>query len=760
MMGMDESDESGVINQLQKIWLGLLLLIIGVVAFSAYDSLRRESENWREQAQNQANVIQGIWQDWLHSNEKTLLSATIVYEASSQVTNNEFFDLVENLEYSWEQNRTIELAVVKVSQSQNALSLEATSLITDNFRDAASFLELSEVKDAIKQTFKKDATVLSRPIFLKGGGWVGVMARKVQSPYHKNIVIVNLVNLGDKLKNLFSTKVDKGLWAEMSIQQEHDEKYITLPHASSPMDVGSYIYESKIVGMGAIWNLHWYVSQEFRGGPDIGKFKIFLIWGVLIVVLVLFFGHQLISKVREVKYEGLRRQKAEDELKKIAHYDAVTGLPNRFFTLQKLEQYIDEDDGTALLSVSFIDLDDFKIVNDTFGHHAGDVLLCMVAKRISSILGKGDILGRIGGDEFILLLKTKDVDELNNMMASIRGFFTETFLIDEYVIHCGSSIGIATYPDCGDSPEKLLRHADHAMFLAKQSGKSQFRYFDSDIDQAIRQKKERVVGIKKAIDNKEFILHYQPKLDFVTGEVYGCEALIRWQCPGEGLIPPGGFLPLIENTDMDIRLGYYVINMALKQMQTWQDHGLDLEVSVNVSPALLQDEKFVKKVTALLQRYADVPAHLLQFEILETVALNDINHIRGILHECMALGISFALDDFGTGFSSLSYLNDIPAKIVKIDRSFVMTLHEDESKGQGEIIKAIVELTKIFHRSVVAEGVENIAQGNMLISFGCTHAQGFFIARPMASDELPVWIKSYRMPNEWKKRAQALNKPA
>lgn len=191
-------------------------------------------------------------------------------------------------------------------------------------------------------------------------------------------------------------------------------------------------------------------------------------------------------------------------------------------------------------------------------------------------------------------------------------------------------------------------------------------------------------------------------------------------------------------------------------MQTWQEHGLSLEVSVNISPALLQDDNFLIEVSKLLKRYEDVPPNLLQFEILETVALNDVAHIRNILNQCMALGISFALDDFGTGFSSLSYLNEIPADIVKIDRSFVMTLHEDESKGKGEVIKAIIELTKIFNRSVVAEGVENLAQGNMLISFGCTHAQGFFIARPMAADELPMWINAYAMPSEWKKRVERL----
>jgi len=756
MMQNTEAQSSVVIKQLRRIWLGFVLLVMTVVAFSAYDSIRSESQHWREQAKTQANVIQGVWQDWLQSNEKTLLSAAIVFEASTEVSNNEFFDLVENLEYSWEQNRTIELAVIKVSASQNTLSLRSTSLITENFRDANDFLELSEVKHIIKQTFKKDTTVLSRPVFLSDGSWVGLMGRKVQSSYHENIVIINLVHLGDKLKNLFKTKVDKGLWAEMSIQQEHDEKYITLPHTSNNTHVGSYIYESKIIGMGAVWNLHWYVNEEFRGGPDMGKFKIIAIWGSVIIFIILLFGYQLINKVKEVKYESLRRKKAEDDLKRIAHYDAVTGLPNRLYTLQRLEKYIEENDETCLLSVGFIDLDDFKIVNDTFGHHAGDELLRMVANRISNILGKEDVLGRIGGDEFILLLKTKDAEALNYLMVSIRAFFTETFLIDDFVIHCGSSIGIATYPECGDSSEKLIRHADHAMFLAKQSGKSQIRYFDSDIDQAIRQQKEKVIEIKKAIDNKEFILHYQPKLDFKSGKIYGCEALIRWQSGLEGLISPGAFLPLIENTDTDIRLGYYVLNMALKQMQVWQEHGLSLEVSVNISPALLQDDHFIKEVTNLLQRYEDVPAYLLQFEILETVALNDVTHIRDILKQCMDLGISFALDDFGTGFSSLSYLNEIPAEIVKIDRSFVMTLHEEASSGKGEVIKAIIELTKIFNRTVVAEGVENMAQGNMLISFGCTHAQGFYIARPMAADELPMWINKYVMPSEWRKRVEAL----
>ena len=755
MMPSNQSEASVDINQLRRIWFGLVLLIMGVVTFSAYDSLKNESKNWREQAKFQANVIQGIWQDWLHSNEKTLLSAAIIFEASKEVTKNEFLDLVENLEYSWEQNRTIELAVIKLSPSQNVLTLKYSSLITENFRDASAFLELREVKDVIKQTLKKDATVLSRPVFLSNGDWVGLIARKVQSPYHKNIVIINLVHLGDKLKNLFETKVDKGLWAEMSIQQEQDEKYITLPNTSTSTDVGSYIYESKIIGMGAIWHLHWYVTEEFRGGPDVKKFKIIAIWGSVIIFGILLFGHQLIKKVKEVKYESLRRQKAESDLKKIAHYDAVTGLPNRVYTLQKLEEYIEERDD-CLLSVGFIDLDDFKIVNDTFGHHAGDELLRMVANRMTKILGQADVLGRIGGDEFILLLKTKDTDALNEIMTLIRTFFTQTFHIDDFVIHCSSSIGIATYPECGDSPEKLLRHADHAMFLAKQSGKSQIRYFDNDIDQAIRQQKEKIIDIKKAIDNKEFILHYQPKLDIKRGEIYGCEALIRWQTGREGLIPPGAFLPLIENTDTDIRLGYYVLNMALKQMQTWQEHGLSLEVSVNISPALLQDDNFLIEVSKLLKRYEDVPPNLLQFEILETVALNDVAHIRNILNQCMALGISFALDDFGTGFSSLSYLNEIPADIVKIDRSFVMTLHEDESKGKGEVIKAIIELTKIFNRSVVAEGVENLAQGNMLISFGCTHAQGFFIARPMAADELPMWINAYAMPSEWKKRVERL----
>jgi len=285
------------------------------------------------------------------------------------------------------------------------------------------------------------------------------------------------------------------------------------------------------------------------------------------------------------------------------------------------------------------------------------------------------------------------------------------------------------------------------MYVAKQAGRNRYHLFDFEHDRRISVHRERQSRIQAALPAGEFVLFYQPKVDMRQGTVIGAEALIRWRHPEEGLVPPGNFLPLVEDTDFSIDLGEWVIATALAQMQAWRAAGLELPVSVNISARQLQSEGFVDRLQALLAAQPEVPPHWLELEILETAALDDIHYIGQVIERCHALGLSFALDDFGTGYSSLTYLKRLPARLLKIDQSFIRDMLEDPE--DLAIVDGVISLARAFRRQVIAEGVETVEHGIRLLEMGCELAQGYGIARPMPAEAIPAWARDYKPDPRW-----------
>lgn len=440
----------------------------------------------------------------------------------------------------------------------------------------------------------------------------------------------------------------------------------------------------------------------------------------------------------------------QEKLSQMAHYDMLTGLPNRVLFADRFHQAIAHSKRTGYqLAVCFLDLDNFKAVNDRYGHSVGDRLLVEVSERISVSIREEDTVSRQGGDEFTLLLNDLESDsQCQITIERILNALAKPYVIDSIPHKITASIGITLYPNDDADIDTLIRNADNAMYQAKLSGKNRYHIFDSLHSKELKQKHLKLFTIQKALINKELILYYQPKVNMRSGKVFGVEALLRWQHPELGIVSPLEFLPLIDGTDLELKVGDWVINQALQQMEYWFAQGVKLEVSVNVSCHHLQSDAFIKNLKAALMRYPSVEANCLQLEILESSALSDIRSISQIVESCKEeLGVNFALDDFGTGYSSLTHLRNLTAEIIKIDQSFVRDVLDDA--GDYSIIDGVLGLAESFGCGVIAEGVETTEHGLMFQIMGGDKVQGYVVAKPMPADEFVAWLTDYQPNQQW-----------
>jgi diguanylate cyclase (GGDEF)-like protein/PAS domain S-box-containing protein len=441
----------------------------------------------------------------------------------------------------------------------------------------------------------------------------------------------------------------------------------------------------------------------------------------------------------------------QEQLERIAHYDVLTNLPNRSLLADRLSQAMLQCSRHAQsIAVVFLDLDGFKHVNDAHGHDVGDELLIALSLRMKEALRDGDSLARIGGDEFVVVLadlvKVKDYEPVLERLLLAA---SEPITVDGIVLNVSASIGVTLYPQDNVDADQLMRHADQAMYVAKESGKNRYHLFDTIQDNAVKLELESLDAIRSALDNHQFVLHYQPKVNMKKGTVTGVEALIRWQHPERGLLNPIDFLPVIENNPMMIEMGEWVIDTALTQISQWQTMRLNLPVntSVNIAAVQLQQPDFTQRLTKLLAAHPDVEPRHLELEVLETSALEDVNNVSTIMNACMTLGVNFALDDFGTGYSSLTYLRRLPANLIKIDQTFVRDMLNDPD--DLAIVEGVIALAKSFKRNVIAEGVETIEHGTALLQLGCELAQGYGIARPMPASDIPAWVTDWKPDISW-----------
>jgi len=457
-----------------------------------------------------------------------------------------------------------------------------------------------------------------------------------------------------------------------------------------------------------------------------------------------------ISVVRLVMSDINEKKIYEDELNRIAQYDALTNLPNRVLLSDRLSQGMAQSQRHGLpLAVVYLDLDGFKEINDTYGHETGDHLLITLSNQMKQTLREGDTIARIGGDEFvIILLDLKTIEDAIPMIIRLLDATSIPINVDNLTLQITASLGVTFYPQTQNiDTDLLLRQADQAMYQAKLAGRNRYHVFDTQQDSILRERYEFIENIRKAMQSSEFLLYYQPKVNMKTGVIIGVEALIRWQHPQNGLLAPALFLPMIEDHPLSIELGAWVIQTALKQMELWQNQGLDIHVSVNVSARQLQEDNFVNRLQEILAMYPNVnPAHL-ELEVLETSKLEDMNRTAQIIQSCREFNVLFSLDDFGTGYSSLTYLQRLPIATIKIDQSFIRDMFHNPN--DLSILSGIISLANAFHLNIIAEGVETIEHGELLLQMGCEYAQGYAIARPMPAHEFPDWSATWRSHSEW-----------
>jgi diguanylate cyclase (GGDEF)-like protein/PAS domain S-box-containing protein len=434
-------------------------------------------------------------------------------------------------------------------------------------------------------------------------------------------------------------------------------------------------------------------------------------------------------------------KKHEKQLEYIAHYDTLTGLPNRILKTDRLRQAMVQLDRkeNGHIAVLYLDLDGFKEVNDTYGHSVGDQLLIDVSSRMKSVLREGDTLSRLGGDEFVAVITDlEDVSAAIPLVKRLLAAASKPVAIEDHLIQVSASIGVTFFPQAADvDGDQLIRQADQAMYEAKQFGKNRYHVFDPTYDQNIRAHHENIERIREALENEEFVLYFQPKVNMQSGEIIGSEALIRWNHPQRGIVSPAEFLPIIEEHSLSIEIGEWVIDAALKQLQEWKELGIDLHVSVNIGAKQLLQANFIDRLEDIFCKYSAAVVELLEMEMLETSALEDVVKAANAIERCKNMGVHFSLDDFGTGYSSLSYLKRLPVMTLKIDQSFVRDMLEDPD--DLAILEGIIGLASAFKKSVIAEGVETIEHGKYLLKLGCKLAQGYAIARPMPPLEFLKW---------------------
>jgi diguanylate cyclase (GGDEF)-like protein/PAS domain S-box-containing protein len=442
----------------------------------------------------------------------------------------------------------------------------------------------------------------------------------------------------------------------------------------------------------------------------------------------------------------------EQALRRIAHYDLLTGLPNRALLRDRLRQAMAQADrrGSIIVAVC-LDLDDFKAINDQHGHEGGNEVLTTIAHRMKNVIRRDDSLARLSGDEFVaVLLDFDNIDQSLPLVKQLLEAASSPVSIRDFSLRLSVSAGIACYPQAEDiDADQILRQAGQALYQSKIGGKNRYHIYDSRLAVSMRGHQEDLEGIRLALARSEFVLYYQPKMNMATGAIVGAEALIRWRHPERGLLAPNAFLPIIEGHPLAIELGEWVIESALAQMQSWRAAGLDIPVSVNISSHQLQQDEFATRLNAALAAHPSIDPARLEIEVLETGNLPDMAQVSQVIHSCGKLGVSFALDDFGTGYSSLAYLKRLPVDVLKIDQTFVRDMLADPE--DLTIVEGMLGLASAFRRLAVAEGVETVEQGILLLRLGCQVAQGFCIAPPMPAEQMPGWLASWTPDPRWTK---------
>jgi diguanylate cyclase (GGDEF)-like protein len=440
-----------------------------------------------------------------------------------------------------------------------------------------------------------------------------------------------------------------------------------------------------------------------------------------------------------------QRKRADDRIHHIAFHDDLTSLPNRLLLAQQLDHALSRHRrASTSLAILYMNLDRFKVINDSLGHEAGDVLLRQVADRLRAQLRDGDTVARVGGDEFVVLMENcGNSADISACAQRLVGQLSAPYLLDQKDCHVTLSIGISIFPADGSDSQSLLKAADVAMYRAKETGRNNYQYYVPSMNIHTLERLELESDLRRALERGEFLLHYQPKVEIASGLIIGVEALLRWKHPIRGLVPPLDFIPLAEETGLIVPIGEWVLATACARTNDWQGRGLPkLSVAVNLSARQFADSMLLAKLTRIIQASGLDPAHL-ELEITESVVMANGESAVAVLDKLKSIGVQIAIDDFGTGYSSLAYLKRFPIDTLKVDRSFIRDI--PANSGDMKITRAIIALAHSLRLNVVAEGVETAEQLQFLRSLSCDAVQGYFLYRPLREDEVADALKLNRL---------------
>jgi diguanylate cyclase (GGDEF)-like protein len=448
--------------------------------------------------------------------------------------------------------------------------------------------------------------------------------------------------------------------------------------------------------------------------------------------------------VRSMQY-SIERKRYQVQIEHQANYDALTGLPNRTLLHDRLRQAVFAQRHVRAIAVVFIDLDHFKFINDSLGHSAGDELLKQMAERLRLVLRDGDTVARLGGDEFVLILNDQNNEEIVfRAMQRIVASINRPVTIGGKELYLTCSAGISLHPQDGPDVDTLLKNADVAMYRAKEAGRNNFQFFTAEMNQIVNERLQLEISLRRALERREFLLHYQQKVNLKTGALVGSEALLRWLHPEWGLVRPARFIPLAEETGLIVQIGEWVVEEACRQNRVWQIEGLDPGVvSVNLSARQFRQEGLVRAVSRILGATGLDPSSL-EMEMTESMVMHNAEAAIAILQGLKSLGVALSVDDFGTGYSSLAYLKDLPIDTLKIDRSFVRDIKAGGDPGEGVLAQAIISLGHALDLKVIAEGVETDAQVRFLAKHRCDEVQGFYYGEPVAPEDFAKLLAKNR----------------
>ncbi|SEQ42992.1 PAS domain S-box-containing protein/diguanylate cyclase (GGDEF) domain-containing protein [Ectothiorhodospira magna] len=438
------------------------------------------------------------------------------------------------------------------------------------------------------------------------------------------------------------------------------------------------------------------------------------------------------------------RKRLTDQLDFLAVHDPLTRLPNRYLMMDRLNQALAQARrDQSCLAVAFMDLDDFRTVNDSLGHEQGDQLLQEAARRLKVLLREGDTVARFGGDEFVLILtQLHSPQDVMPVVEKLMDTFTRPIVLEQATLVSGFSIGLALYPDDSEQADELIRYADVALSRAKAQGPRSYHFYTRDLDEQIHERMQLEQAMRRGLIQGQFLLHYQPRVDLKTGRMLSMEALVRWQHPDWGMVMPGRFIPLAEDTGFIVELGAQVLRLACLQIQAWQAAGhLVPPVAVNLSAQEFRQADLVERIMAILKD-TGVESRMIEFEITESAAMSSIEQTSQTLTTLHQLGFGISIDDFGTAYSSLNYLKRLPVQTLKIDQSFVRDLADDPAghPQDAAIVRAIIGLANNLGLGVIAEGVETPIQQAFLLEHGCHIGQGYLFSRPVDAQAMTTWL--------------------